>query len=435
VPSVLEYLQSIAGPARVAELPDGELLERFLGCNDKLAFTTLLDRHGPMVLGVCRRILSDPNDAEDSFQATFLVLVRKGRSIEKHDSLASWLFGVARRIAVHAKCGAARRQVEGHARTVPRGDASPRPEGNELGRVLDQEVAQLPERCRAPFILCYLEGKTNEEAARLLGCPKGTVLSRLARARQLLRARLTRRGVTLSGGVMSTMGLGNAQAMVPRALSASTLESACATAAGKALPAEAVSANVAAFTEGMVRAMSLHALRMALTACLVVALTSGLVALGAYQALATGQPIQDSTVSPAKKGEKQTGDSQKLQGTWEVTQAIMGGQEVPLERVPLTRIRFSGDTMSLVFGNAIKKKPEGTLSIKLDPSKKPKAIDFVVLDGDHKGEKGAGIYALEGDRLRVCLPDGENKRRPAEFTAPEGSNLMVLTLKRASKDR
>jgi uncharacterized protein (TIGR03067 family) len=180
----------------------------------------------------------------------------------------------------------------------------------------------------------------------------------------------------------------------------------------------------------MVKAMTLQTFRTAVV-CLGAVLASGLLGLAAVQVWATGQPPQDS---PQKKGGKLTGDAQKLQGTWEVTEFIFEGKAIPGEQTKGTTVSFSGDKMSLKFATSSPERVR-SLSFKLDPSKNPKAIDFVVLDGDTKGEKGPGIYDLDGDRLRMCLPNIEIAERPTEFAAPEGSKLIVMTLKRAPKEK
>jgi RNA polymerase sigma factor (sigma-70 family) len=223
--SLLPFLRRLVAPAGET---DADLLCRFLGQRDEAAFTALVLRHGPMVYGVCLRVLRDVHDAEDAFQATFLVLARGARSVTKRDSLASWLHGVAYRTALKARAGLAKRR--GQERQVPAVTAeepTPAVVWADLRPVLDEEVRRLPEKYRAPFILCYLEGKTNEEAARLVGCPKGTVLSRLATARQRLRARLTRRGIALSAGLLAAaLSEGVASAVMPPLLIAPTVKAA-----------------------------------------------------------------------------------------------------------------------------------------------------------------------------------------------------------------
>jgi RNA polymerase sigma factor (sigma-70 family) len=232
-----------------------------------------------MVWGVCRRVLGDAHDAEDTFQATFLVLVRRAHTLGKPELLGNWLYGVAYRTALKAKTEAARRRTR-ETRLTEGAAAAAAPDlaWAELRPVLDEEVSRLPARYRAPFVLCYLDGKTNEEAARLLGCPKGTVLSRLAWARKRLRARLTRRGVTLSATLFAAaLAPRETQTAVPQALMSFTVRAALLGAAGRAAAAAVVSPEVAALTEGVLKAMLPGKLKLAVLLLLAV----GLVAVGA----------------------------------------------------------------------------------------------------------------------------------------------------------
>jgi len=195
---------SHAGPetAEAGGASDAQLLERFRAGHDDAAFRTLLQRHGPMVLGVCRRLLRHEQDAEDAFQATFLVLVRKAASIANHQAVGSWLYGVAYRVALKARTRALRRRTY-EAKAVTRSMTDPQEEllWREVRPVLDEEVHRLPEKYRAPVVLCYLEGKPYAEAAQQLGCSKGTISLRLAEARERLRERLNRRGVVFGVGL------------------------------------------------------------------------------------------------------------------------------------------------------------------------------------------------------------------------------------------
>jgi RNA polymerase sigma factor (sigma-70 family) len=176
------------------EASDRELLERYAGCRDASAFAALIRRHGPMVLGVCRRVLNHEQEAEDAFQATFLVLVRKASGIDRPELLGNWLYGVAYRVAHKARAQLARRRH--HESSVePMGTVEPHDDlvWQELCGLLDEELHQLPTKYRVPLVLCYLEGMTNDEAARQLGWPVGSMSYRLARGRQMLRERLRSR--------------------------------------------------------------------------------------------------------------------------------------------------------------------------------------------------------------------------------------------------
>jgi RNA polymerase sigma factor (sigma-70 family) len=224
-----------------------------------------------MVHRVCRRVLDHAQDAEDAFQATFLVLVRKARSIARRASLASWLYGVAYRISLKARAAAARRRArEREAAAMMSPEPISAVDHHELRAVLDQELSRLPEKCRAPLILCYLEGKTQKEAARVLGCPAGSMTWRLNQARERLRERLARRGVTLTARGL-TVGLDKASAAFAGTLLSRTTEAALLVLAGKAVPAGLISKSALALakTAGAARPL------------LVVALLFGLVALRA----------------------------------------------------------------------------------------------------------------------------------------------------------
>src|SRR5205807_203401 len=179
---------------------DAQLLARFAAGSEP-AFAALVRRHGPMVFGVCRRVLGHLQDAEDAFQAAFMVLARQAGSIRKSASLASWLYGVAFRVACKARRSRRHHPIgETHARFAPADSVVPDAAWRELCAILDEELSRLPPSYREVLVLCYLEGKTNEEAAKQLGCTKGTISSRIWRGRALLRERLIRRGLTLSAG-------------------------------------------------------------------------------------------------------------------------------------------------------------------------------------------------------------------------------------------
>ncbi|HEV3122146.1 MAG TPA: RNA polymerase sigma factor, partial [Isosphaeraceae bacterium] len=197
---LLKHLPSLYHVGAAGTLTDGQLLDRFLVGSSEVAeaaFTALLDRHGPMVLRVCRHVLGNMDDTHDAFQATFLVLVRHAGSLRKRECLASWLYGVAQRVALRARVDLARRRTHERRSTEMAADSFACASSFEGWPELHEEIARLPEKYRAPIILCYFEGLTTELAAQKLGCPLGTVLSRLARARDRLRTQLTRRGMAL----------------------------------------------------------------------------------------------------------------------------------------------------------------------------------------------------------------------------------------------
>jgi RNA polymerase sigma factor (sigma-70 family) len=201
---LLRRLRQAIGVPAGGETTDSHLLAQFVRDRNEQAFAALLERRGPMVLAVCRQVLGDSHDAEDAFQATFLVLAQKAASVRQGESLAGWLHRVAYHTALRARARAAQRKDhERQARNMAQPDSLSELAFGELRPVLHEEVNRLPGKFRHPVILCYLEGKTNEEAAAELGWPVGTVKGRLALARELLRSRLTRRGLALSAAVFA----------------------------------------------------------------------------------------------------------------------------------------------------------------------------------------------------------------------------------------
>src|SRR5262245_29668249 len=272
---VLPHLCRLIGSSSGRDLSDGDLLERFLARCDAEAFAALVRRHGPTVLGVCRRVLRHTQDAEDAFQATFLVLTRKARSIARRGALGSWLYGVAYRVALKARDDAVRRRRHERRAAIRTEDAPARADpGDAVRPILDDEVNRLPDKYRQPVVLCYFEGKTYQEAARLLGWPAGTTAARLARARAVLHNRLVRRGVTLSSGALAVRLAEGTTA----AADACLLAEVTAKAAVRWLidPATvAVSIPVIALSQGVVNAMVLQRLKAVAGVLLAVGLLVG----------------------------------------------------------------------------------------------------------------------------------------------------------------
>jgi RNA polymerase sigma factor (sigma-70 family) len=288
----LERLRRALAPADGGDLSDGRLLARFVATRDESAFAALVRRHGPMVLGVCRRLVRHDQDAEDCFQAAFLVLAQRAGSI-RSGSLAAWLYGVAYRVCLRCRRAGSRRSArERQVERMPQPEVAPA-EPQDWRPLLDQELMALPEKYRAAVVLCDLEGKARREAARLLRVPEGTLSSRLARARALLAWRLSRRGVALSGGaVAATLAGGAATAAVPAQLVVSTAKVAALVAAGQSA---AVGSQAALLMHEVQRGMLMAKLKVG------AALAAAAVLLGAggFAYRAAGQDRS----RPVKSGE------------------------------------------------------------------------------------------------------------------------------------
>jgi RNA polymerase sigma factor (sigma-70 family) len=275
---VIRHLRAAVPIPEGAGLSDGELLDCYIARRDEAAFEELLRRHGPMVLGVCRRILRNQADAEDAFQATFLVLVRKAGTIRPRSMVSNWLFGVAHNTAL--KANAMRHKRREKEQTIQaRPNAGPGPDNwNEMQAAVDGELSGLPEKYRVPIVLCELEGKTIKEAARHLAWPEGTVATRLRRGRVMLAERLTRRGVGLpAGAIVAVLAESASAANLSAPLVRSTVRAAALYAAGQAAPG-AVSSTVAALTDGVLKSMLLTKMKIA-TAVMLLVLVGGIVPL------------------------------------------------------------------------------------------------------------------------------------------------------------
>jgi RNA polymerase sigma factor (sigma-70 family) len=252
--TVIRHLRRVALLYAAEGLTDSQLLEAFLSRREEAAFEVLLRRYGPMVMGVCRRVLRNAHDAEDAFQATFMVLARKAGSLRSRELLANWLYGVAYRTAMKARAmNTKRRAKERHACAIPHSDAASSADEALLER-LDHELSRLPDKYRVPVVLCELEGRSRREVARMLTIPEGTLSSRLAKAKKLLARKLSRYGTLVLAALSSESA---ASACVTPALRASTAKA--------VLSAGSVPAKVLALTEGVMKAMLLSKLKI--TAC------------------------------------------------------------------------------------------------------------------------------------------------------------------------
>ncbi len=295
--NALLQLRTLFNMGAIGALSDGQLLERFAtgrGEPRELAFAALVERHGPFVLRVCRSVLRDEDAAEDAFQATFLALARKAGSLWAQDSLAPWLHQAAYRAAVHDRSATIRRRSHEHAAAALRpGSVTPphHAEDDDLEKIIHEEIDRLPGRFRVAVVLCDLEGRTHEQAARHLGCAVGTVKSRLARGRKRLRGRLVRRGVAPATALAAASAAGAARAAVPTGLAESTVVYAAS--------ASAAPTSVSVITEGVLRSMFLRKVKLVMTAATVVAaLAAGAVALAQS---GIGRP-KDGTGKPQHVG-------------------------------------------------------------------------------------------------------------------------------------
>jgi RNA polymerase sigma factor (sigma-70 family) len=297
-------------------MTDGQLLECFLAHRDEAAFAALVRRHGPMVLGVCRRVLRNPQDAEDAFQATFLVLVRKAGSLRQRELVANWLYGVAYRAALETRAAnASRRAKEKQVRDVPepacQAEADVRHDWRPL---LDRELARLPDKYREVVVLCDLEERKRKDVARQLNIPEGTLSSRLATARRMLGKRLARSGLILSGAVAATaLFRSAASAGVPGPLVQSTVRAATLVAAGSAA-AGAISARVAAVTEGVLKTMWISKSKVLGTMLLAFSLLAGGGVVFLQSALGHG-PAPDPAARKTGEDAPRAGRSD-LEGLW-----------------------------------------------------------------------------------------------------------------------
>jgi RNA polymerase sigma factor (sigma-70 family) len=275
---LLHHIRRLARQGMGEPQTDGQLLEHFISERDEAAFALLLRRHGAMVWNVCRRVLGNAHDADDAFQAAFLVLVRKADSIRPRESVGNWLYGVAYRTALEARSRLTRRRAkERPLHDAPQRESDTEETWKELWPILDRELSRLADKYRLPIVLCDLEGRSRKEVAQQLEIPEGTLSSRLATARKKLATRLARCGFAVTAASLGTLlAEQTATASLPVSLLASTTKSALLTAACSTAVAEAVSATVSTLTEGVLRTMFIAKMKTAtLVLCGVAALGVG----------------------------------------------------------------------------------------------------------------------------------------------------------------
>ena len=384
-----------------AELTDGQLLETYARGRQESALSALVCRHGAMVWGVCRRLLANPHDAEDAFQATFLVLVRKATSIVPREMVGNWLYGVAYQTALKARSTAAKRQArEKQVPVMPdQAEVEANPWDN-LQAILDQELSGLPDKYRVAILLCDLEGKTRTQAARQLKCPEGTIAARVARGRVMLARRLARRGLVLSAGALATVLAQNvATASVPGAVAASAVKAATLFASGET---GIISARVVALAEGVLTTMLLKKLKAASALLFVIACLTAATAGFLYAATAETSEAQPA---PAQKKDPASADAELLQGSWRAVKVEVNGVEIPFFVVGSQAV-FAGNKLTTNF-------IEGSdFTFQLKSQVNPKGIDLQKTKEPR--ESLVGIYRLKDGVLTLCIRKG-GEERPTEF--------------------
>jgi RNA polymerase sigma factor (sigma-70 family) len=398
---------------------DADLLRRFVAARDETAFTLIVRRHGPMVFGVCRRMLGHQQDAEDAFQATFLVLTRKAQYV-RPDGLGRWLYGVAVRVANKARVRRDRRTpTPADLNEVLAGPAEP---PNDWLPLVDAALARMSERDRGPILLCDLLGRSRAEAAAELGVGEGTLSSRLARARAKLRVKLARLGVVPA--VLSVAAL--APEPVPAALLESTRS--------------ATSIAARELANGVLRAMFfINVVKLSALGLCLAGATAGVIWLPA--AGAGPVPITQETPrpsSPAKQDSKPDSDLSRFQGTWVVESAT----------VPANFLNFVGNwgRQTVVFdGDKFDWQiPGDEQKFQLNPTRDPKQIDFQFRQtfasfgggGSYPKDRNLpGIYTFSGERLKLAFGDPDLKERPDSFEVPKkDSPFALFVLRRPAKE-
>jgi RNA polymerase sigma-70 factor (ECF subfamily) len=475
--AVIEPLRRLWSRGTVAGLGDAELLGRFAGRGDESAFEALVHRHGPAVLGVCRRVLRDGHDAEDAFQAVFLVLARKAGSIRDAERLGPWLHGVAVRTARKAlRSRLRRRDRESWAGVEPPANPGAAPGAPDLGPALDEELAGLPARYRDPLVLCLLEGHSRAEAARRLGLPEGTLSSRLSRGRTLLSRRLARRGLAPSA-LAAGFGLARiARAAVPPSLARLAIRAARHVAGGATTTTGPLRPEAATLARGVSRSMFATQLTLGFAVLaglaavpeppnnddpvaapgpgkpgagstpaeppyvlgrLVVHGQDGsrdvpIRALASHAGLVPGRPITPAALREfrAAPGGIDAGRAARvaaLEGRWIAVGETIAGQWLPVFGRG-TSLTFEGDRVVIQDADVV-----AEAWTRLGEGGDPEAIDFAAI-GDGPGPRALRYrYRLRGETLSLCMSDPAEER-PVEFGSTRANGQTVLAFRRALEE-
>ena len=434
--AVHRQLARVFGPGSVAGLDEHQLLSRFVDRGDESAFEVILARHGPMVLGVCRRSLDAP-DAEDAFQAVFLILVKKARTLQHRDALGPWLYGVARRVASRASKEAARRRrrespsIAAEHAEAPAVDASLGVERIETRAAIDDALASLPARFRAPMVLCYLEGLTHDEAASRLDIPVGTVRSRLAWARGRLKIKLARRGLVAPASLVMAETI--AEAAVSPALVQATLRAALSIAAGQGAAAGVASAASLSLMKGVLTTMMLNKLKVVAVGMLVV---GGLAGGGAAAGRQLGGGGMGGNPGTKFGGGHALGDPLRIYQTLSrpLVDPASAGVEIQVAEAEVARATAALDAARARLARA-KSARDAAKAAEPKPAERPAAdkagpkIDQAV--GPKVGEmqtvvqEGNLIIGFNQDQGRVRVVNLDAKTSKS-YQSPGGSKIMPV---------
>jgi RNA polymerase sigma factor (sigma-70 family) len=406
---VLKHLcRSILPPDR-ADFSDGQLLNRFLANRDEVAFAALVQRHAPLVLGVCNRVIGNIHDSEDAFQAVFFILARKARTVCKSEALASWLYKVAYRTALEAKeTIVRRRKLELPMLDVPEPEFRPMEERRDWQVMLDQELDQLPAKYRSLVIMCDLQGRTRKEVARQLGLKEGTLSSRLATARRMLATRLSKYGLTVSGGALAVaLAQSSASAKVPASLVWSTAKAATFVAAGQVVGA---SAPAITLMKGAMKTMFLAKLKTVIGTS-IVAVAFGLGGLLYNAELSSGGAQAADEAKPKSELEKLRKENELLKMNLQVTLEKIIAQEDELKKLrgPTAKMkeRLGGDV----------------------------GVGLIDVDVNGRTDVGVGQIIKRPDgRAKEDLPKNPQSNQRHDLSAPERHKLAETLPDKAKTD-
>ncbi len=414
--ALLRHIRQLMVPQQMRLQSDSQLLQAFCASQDEHAFAALVQSHGPMVWRVCHAVLRQTEEAEDAFQATFLVLARKASSIRKTESLPSWLHGVAYRIAVSAQRALMRRIArEATLQLRPTTDPASEVSWLEVQALLHEEVERLPEKYRAPFVLCFLEGHSRAETARRLGLKHGTVWSRLAKARQRLQGRLARRGISLSA-VLTAAAIvdGEAPAAVVSRLAQSVIQAAVQYAAGKSLMGGMLSTKVLGLANGRMAGMFLT--KVKITVAVVIA-SAGIMSAGLFAHRGFAGSSSDEKPVQEQKPAVQQASQLKIAEQNRATGADSNGDPLPagaLARLGADRFRRDAGDSGLVALSA-----QGRLAFSADGNS-------LYAAGNMDGMVHAWDVTTGKERQRLRVFENRQIRGSSMAISPEGNLVAAV---------